>query len=200
MAGKSKNAAQQEVFTTFDAAKICNANFNSIKNWIHQGKLRAYKTPGGHYRIQKHDLRDFLQTHGMPDPFAPTVKSILIVDDQPEVIENLQLTLAQDYKCRGMSDGYRALVEIGREAPDLVLIDIYMPDIDGFEVIRRLREMDYLQNTKLVAYSGSDEADLPERTLDAGADAFWSKHGDVSDLFKLIEELLHESSSARSRG
>lgn len=185
---KSKNIPQ-EVFTTFDAAKICNANFNSIKNWIHQGKLRAYKTPGGHYRIQKQDLRSFLHDHGMPDPFEPTQKSILILDDNQDVIDNMELLLAE-YKCQGVTDGYDALVQIGREPPDIVLIDVYMPDLDGFEVIRRLREKDFLTKTHIIAYSGADEPDLADRTIEAGAHAFWPKGGDVAVLIRVIEELL----------
>lgn len=190
MARKANKAGQEGVLTTFDAAKICNANVNSIKNWIAQGKLKAYRTPGGHYRIERRHLREFLHEHDMPDPFGPLRQRILAVDDNQTTLEALELVFAEDYDLTSARDGYEALVLIGKDPPDLVLLDIFMPGLDGLQVIQRLRELDFLSSTHLVAYSGSPDPDIERRAMEAGAVAFWRKSGDLSELQELVGKVL----------
>jgi hypothetical protein len=66
----AKRLVKKEIFTTFDVSRICQANIASIKNWIMKGYLKAFRTPGGHYRIQKKDLINFLRKYHMPNPFS----------------------------------------------------------------------------------------------------------------------------------
>ena len=129
----------KEVFTTFEAAKICNANITSIKNWIEQGELSAFRTPGGHYRIQRHVIIDFLNRHGMPNPFLERDRRRLLVGlPDPALSESLAERLDSDTcEVQIAQDSIDALLRIGHGAPDLVLLGEEF-GIDILQLIERL--------------------------------------------------------------
>ncbi len=116
----------KEVFTTFEAARICNANVSSIKNWIEQGELSAFRTPGGHYRIERQVLQDFLDRHAMPNPFLDHQTSRILlaltdgqlsseVGDSLSALENTDVYVAKD--------ATDALLRMGYVKADILIAD-----------------------------------------------------------------------------
>jgi CheY-like chemotaxis protein len=122
-----------------------------------------------------------------PDP-----RRIFVVDDDPQVLRGLRRTFAtfsDRFEIDGSNDGIEALVRIGIELPDVVLLDIYMEGIDGFEVCRRLRRMPYLENVVIVAMTAFPTDDVRARIMDAGAAAYLAKPVTPEQLVALLDSL-----------
>ncbi|HEY9645874.1 MAG TPA: hybrid sensor histidine kinase/response regulator [Chroococcidiopsis sp.] len=127
------------------------------------------------------------------------VDRILAVDDVPDNLFLLQAILEdQGYEVCLVGDGEEALAEIDRNPPDLVLLDIMMPGIDGYEVTRRIRQKTHLPMIPVLLISAHDQAS-PAEGLDAGADDFIRKPVDVDELLARVRSLLRLKHSIEER-
>jgi excisionase family DNA binding protein len=177
----------KSVFTTHEVSKLLQVNPRSVINWIEQDLLDSYRTPGGHRRIRRQDLKTFLHRHKIPVPPALTEErfKVLIVEDEDPIVTILTKLLDREgiYEVRSSSDGISALIDIGRWHPDLMILDILIPGVDGIEVCRRMKN-DVESRTSIIAMSGQPE--LESTIAKAGADVFMAKPLD-------LERLLHEA-------
>jgi excisionase family DNA binding protein len=190
MANQTKNGSKS-IYTTHDVSRLLHVNPRSVINWIEQNLLPSYRTPGGHRRIRHDDLMAFLRKHQIPTP-ASLIDgrfSVLIVDDEEEIIDILKTFFdRQDgYEISTASNGITALIEVGRVKPDLLILDIMIPGVDGVEVCRRIKA-DSSSKTIIIAVSGTDEHE--ERVRQAGADAFMLKPIDLDKLLAEARRLL----------
>src|SRR5689334_5426539 len=145
------------IYTTHEVSRLLQVNPRSVINWIEQSLLPSYRTPGGHRRIRRDDLLAFLRKHQIPTPasLVDANFSVLIVDDEEE-IANLLKTYFQrqgGYEVSLASDGISALISVGRIKPDLLILDIMIPGVDGIEVCRRIKG-DSTNKTAIIAISG----------------------------------------------
>ncbi len=199
MQNKHMNYPIPEPFLTTKAvARYCHMSDTQVKRWIQNGDLIAIQTPGGHYRITKKDFKDFLEHFGMPviEGFfrGEKKKRILIVDDDIEVVDVIRDILQARYEgleFKTAHDGYEALINAGDFKPDLMILDIRMPKIDGLEVCRRLRENEALSSgIKILAMTAHTEAYDRETVLAAGADEYLIKPVDLKTLVEYVEKLI----------
>jgi len=149
----------------------------AIKKWIQQGKLAAFRTPGGHFRILADEVERFQKTHGF-GAGAGEPPRVLVVDDQSEAADALVASLrAYDPRARmeTAANGFEGLLRIGTFRPDVLLLDLGMPGMDGYQIARELRRMDGLEKTLLVALTGYGRESDRERAHDAGFDVFLVK-------------------------
>ncbi len=120
--------------------------------------LPSYRTPGGHRRIRRDDLLAFLRKHQIPTPesLIEGTFSVLVVDDESEIVDMVKSFLLRQggYEVATASDGISALLEVGRVKPDLLILDIMIPGVDGMEVCRRIKA-DTTNKTIIIAVSGS---------------------------------------------
>jgi len=190
------------LLTSGDIARYCDITIMQINRWIKSGELKAYRQPGGHYRITREDFRTFLERHGMPvipEYFADARKKrILIVDDDLTLVQAYRAFLETQYRdieFETADNGYDALVKVGNFLPDLLILDIRMPKIDGLEVCRRLSGADALQpRPKILAITGHAEAYDRDTVLASGADEYLVKPIDIrglSTLQQYVEKLLN---------
>jgi len=152
--------ASKTIYTTHDVSRILQVNPRSVINWIDQDLLPAYRTPGGHRRIRREDLLSFLRKHQIPIPpiLLEGKFKILIVDDDENIVELIRTFLLHQgiYEVTSANDGITALIEVGRNKPDLLILDINIPGVDGIEVCRRIKS-DSAKKTAIVVVSGSPE-------------------------------------------
>lgn len=141
----------KEVYTTFDVANICNANITSIKNWIEKGQLQAHRTPGGHYRIKRSVLEDFLNRHGMPNPFAERERKHIFAFHSDEGLEQrLRERFGEVHEYDSSDEPVYALLKIGQWRPDALVIEEGVGDFDlvdfceSFERVLDLRPVDLI--------------------------------------------------------
>jgi excisionase family DNA binding protein len=179
------------IFTTHEVSRLLQVNPRSVINWIDQSLLPSYRTPGGHRRIRRDDLLAFLRKHQIPTP-ASLVEgtfTVLIVDDEEEIAGMLRTFFQRqgEYDISTASDGITALMEVGRIKPDLLILDIMLPGLDGVEVCRRIKA-NSANKTSIIAISGV--ATMENKVLQAGADAFMRKPLDFDKLHAEVRRLL----------
>jgi DNA-binding response OmpR family regulator len=115
--------------------------------------------------------------------------NILVVDDEPEIVELIRSFLERSgsYEISTASDGISALIEVGRVKPDLLILDIMIPGVDGVEVCRRIKD-DTSNKTVIVAVSETSENE--RKVLQAGADSFMLKPVDLDKLHAEVRRFL----------
>lgn len=147
--------------------------------------------PGGHRRIRREDLLAFLRKHQIPTPAALVEEkfNVLIVEDEEEITKIIKAYLDRQggYDVHSASDGISALIEVGRSKPNLLILDIMIPGVDGIEVCRQIKA-DVGNTTAIIAISG--QPDWEKKSLHAGADAFMAKPLDLEKLHSEAKRLL----------
>ncbi len=180
-----------------DAAKHCRVSRFTVLKWVRDGKLKSFTTPGGHHRIERKDLIEFLKKYGLPIPPAlqdDRPPRVLIVDDEASVTDFLSRALTQDtsskYEVFTTQSGYDACIMVGEKQPDLVVLDIKMPGIDGIEVCRRIKANPATRAAQIVAVTGYPSEENVKAVREAGARLCLPKPIDVPDFIKTVHELL----------
>ena len=170
-----------EVFTVFTASKYCNVSSKTIINWIDQGHIKAYRTPGGHRRINRKDLEAFMKKQGIPIPETMTAderKKILVVDDDPIIVESIVQSLEEDehdYEVISAADGFEAGLQVNHFKPHILILDIMMPDIKGYDVCKRIKSNPETKDTKIIVLSAYLDEEKFTQMKEYGADACFSK-------------------------
>ncbi|MCA9400047.1 MAG: response regulator [Candidatus Omnitrophica bacterium] len=186
---------ETQTFTTFEVAKFCKVSHRTIRQWIADGKLRSFRTVGNHSRVTLSDLRGFLEEHDMPIPQILRTnkrKRILIVDDDKSLVSILKEIFSRngEFDIETAYDGFEAGKKFAHFKPDLVTLDIRMPKMDGFEVLKQIRSDADNGFTKIIVISAFSEEGEKRMSIKLGADAFFDKPFVYGDLLKRVFELL----------
>ncbi|MCP4418222.1 MAG: response regulator/pilus assembly protein [Chloroflexi bacterium] len=124
----------------------------------------------------------------MPKPDA---YKILVVDDHPETLSIIQRVLQQHgYNVLSARSGFRGLTLAESENPDMVMVDGMMPEMDGWEVIRRLRKMPHMADVPIIMFTAVDEAEQKLAGFDAGADDYLTKPTEPAELIERVKTIL----------
>ncbi len=182
-------------YGTLDVAKLLGVSAMTVVRWIDKGLMPAYRTPGNHRRIRHDDLKHFIRKMGFPLPpqFKGEPKRILVVDDEPDVI-SVMLRCFEGMDGVSVStavDGVTALMEIGRVRPDILFLDLVLPELNGIEVCRRIRESIFL-TTRVVAVSGKATAEMRDEVLAAGAELFLEKPVSIHTIRAEVARMIRE--------
>ncbi len=166
--------AEQEVCSTREAAERLDVSLRTVQLWSEAGVLRAWKTPGGHRRILLSSVEELLRKRG--GELARRANSgryqVLIVEDEPDFRRLFELHLESwdlPIDLQSVPSGFDALVRIGASQPDLLITDLRMPGIDGFEMIRALQaseaisDLEVIVVTALTQHTIAERGGLPER-------------------------------------
>ncbi len=184
---------QNMILTIPQAAAICSLSRGTLWKYVKSGDLRASMTPGGQYRIQETDLEDFMRRKGM-HPFAryvPEKNRILIVDDDFQVQRLIAKMLSRNgWETDVASDGFDAGVKIMAFKPGLVILDLFMPGMDGFEVCRRIKEDPASSHIKVFTITGYDSPQSRDRIMALGSDAYMTKPIHLETMLQRIAALV----------
>ncbi|MDP2653152.1 MAG: response regulator [Candidatus Omnitrophota bacterium] len=186
----------KEPLTTGQVAEYCHVTYRAVLKWIAEGKLKAYRTPGQHSRVGINDFLDFLEKYRMPIPQGlervSLKKKVLIVDDDRRIVQLVRKTLETDtrYDINVAYDGFSAGRIFSSFHPDLVVLDIKMPGVDGYEVCAHIRGDPANKDVKIIAVSGSFASEGEDKMLQAGANVCVAKPFDVEELKKKIDTML----------
>jgi excisionase family DNA binding protein len=188
----SGTLVEKDIYSTGELAALAHVTKRTIITAIEKGDLRASRTPGGHNRILREDAVDFLRRHNMlPEP---TGKTVLIVDDESVVRDLIaQVLEGEGHRILHAENGYQAGRLAERERPDLIVLDIMLPDIDGREVCRHIREEDFGKECRIVAVTSLKDDEAVEEMLAAGIDEVLFKPFNVARLLAIVEELMQEA-------
>lgn len=185
----------EKSFTTHDIAQFCQVTMAAVTKWIEEGKLPAHKTPGGHRRVQLSDFLNFLKKYRMP---IPTVLQslgkmrVLIVDDDPEIVYMVKRALDKvepKLEIESASDGFEAGQKVAGFLPDLVILDLKLPGVDGFKICQDIKS-DKTKKMKVLAVTGYDSPEFKDKILGCGADEYLVKPFEAQQLMQKVTKLL----------
>ena len=186
--------SSKTVFTTGEAAKICKVSQQTIIRCFDNGTLKGFRVPGSRFRrIPRDQLFAFMKDNGIPtDALESGKRKVLIVDDDEELVELLVDVFARDgrFDIKTANNGFDAGMLVKEFRPDLVVLDVMLPDINGREVCQRVRSDSSLEMVKILCISGMVENDKVQELVDSGANDFMQKPFTVDRLLERCLELL----------
>lgn len=167
MPGKKDEKNKKDYCSTSEAAHRLGVSMGTVQQMVENGVLEAWKTVGGHRRILLTSV-DALLGHGRAGAQVARVDErvrLLIAEDDAvlqQVYRHAIETWALPLDLRMVSNGFDALLEIGGAAPDLLITDLRMPGVDGFEMIRRIRERKLAEEMDIIVVSVLSEDEILE--------------------------------------
>jgi excisionase family DNA binding protein len=185
-----------DILTVFKASQHCRVSSKTIINWIESGHIKAYKTVGGHRRINRTDLEAFMRKQGIPLPETDKEDQkirILVVDDDPIIVETIVQALEEDefdYEVISAADGFEAGLQVNHFAPHLMILDIMMPDIKGYEVCKKIKGNPETKDMKIIVLSAYLDDEKFKKMKEYGADACFSKPFPLSQLKEEVARMF----------
>jgi len=188
--GRSAPPSDPDWVTLGQAARYLGVAQSTIRKWSDQGRVPAFYTPGGHRRYRRLDLDNFLNRSG-PGGAAKQGPIVLIVDDDERVREYVRVNLEMEgYSVREASSAEQGLAVLEEVSPDLVLLDVMMPEVDGWEMLRRVQERHGVGAIPVVMFSGKVDEESADDAAVRGAQGFLGKPFDPQQLIEHAKQLL----------
>jgi excisionase family DNA binding protein len=183
-------------YTTYQVAKYLGVSLPTVVNWVNSGLLAAHRTPGGHRRIARNDVIAFARENDYPlaREFLEAGtgrKKVLIVDDEHDFSDMVRdyLTIKGNFEVEVADSGFQAGFTVARFKPDIILMDIMMPDMDGFEVYRMLRDDPETRHIPVVACTAYRDPVVDSRIREERFDGFVEKPLKLDSLLDLLRRL-----------
>ncbi len=191
----------KKTLTTYGIADHCQVTPRTVIQWIIEGKLKAYRTPGNHSRVSVEDFVDFLTKYNMPVPDeiasqnSRGKKRILIVDDDQGMVSSIERFLIREkiYDLEVAYDGFEAGQKFSAFKPDLIILDIKMPGVNGYKLCANVRSNPANKNVKIILMSGMADKYELERIEKLGADAYLAKPFKIQALKEKIQMFLENT-------
>ncbi|MEP0355804.1 MAG: response regulator [Paraglaciecola sp.] len=184
--------AKARSLTTGDIAQYCDVNLRTVIRWIDKGSLKGYKLPGrGNNRVTNEDFLAFLKENNMPIPeeFLPDNKTILIVDDDENMASAIKRVLKKaGFECDTAVNGFLAGSKLMQRQPALMTLDLSMPGLNGFELLKHLKSQDEFNHLKILVISALNQDSL-DKAITLGANAAISKPFEKEHLLSIVNQL-----------
>ena len=191
------NKDKKSYLTTGEIAEILHVSRVTVYHWVKSGKLKAARIHQGKHRVSRNDFVKFLKQHGLENqaavviPTTPTIK-ILVVDDEPEIVKIIKTFLGKanpHYHLVGTTSGFEAGHFISSFRPDIVILDLVMPGVDGFSVCRKIKSDPHTRNTRIIAVTAHSSEENLKKIRKEGADAILTKPFDYQKLLSSVKKL-----------
>jgi excisionase family DNA binding protein len=174
--------------TLGQAARYLGVAQSTIRKWSDSGRVRAFKTPGRHRRYRRDDLDAFLEG-SLPDARSGPV--VLIVDDDAQLREYVRVNLEMEgYTVHEAGSAEQGMEVLDGLRPDLVLLDVMMPKVDGWEMLRRMHDRHGVGSIPVVMFSGKVDDAAAGEAAERGAQGFIGKPFDPQELIAQTKQLL----------
>lgn len=186
----------EPLLTTSDVAEYCRVTRMGVSRWIRDGKLKAYRTPGGHFRILRSDFREFLERFGLP------VDATLYGDDERQrvlVLSSNQgdasfisdaLESGSRYQVTWSCDAYDAGIKVATLNPDLIVVDMGITSLDSFDLSSRIKRDPLTAHIKILGLVEASSLDVEARLRSCGVSAFLVRPLSGQDIGKVVGSLL----------
>lgn len=193
----------EKIYTTFEVSRFCKVDISTVMGWVDSGKLRAYRTPGGHRRIAHPDLLAFLAEYRMPvhPVLKKAGKRVLIVDDDMATVRVLRRLVEKvdpSVEVEAVHDGFEAGRQLELFYPDLILLDLMLPGLDGFQVCANIRADESKKSIRILVISALRTEGIRRKILAHGADGFIQKPFDIEQVRQSVAHLLNVGEDERT--
>ena len=185
----------ERYYTTHEVSKFCNVYPTTVIKWITDGILSAFTTPGGHRRIKKKDLLKLMQKNSMPIPeelLQGEKFRVLLIDDDVKILKMIETILEkeEDLEVSSVKNGFEAGIMISQWQPNVILLDMLMPQLDGFEVCRRIRETDNTKDIPVIAVTVLRDEKEKAKMRKSGITDYLTKPFKSQDLIEKVRKQL----------
>lgn len=162
MTSHTDTANPPESHSTAAVARRLGVSIPTVQRWVDQGHLRAWKTVGGHRRIDAASIDAFIQSREPQDGYRGVIEAdpvdlcVLIVDDNPDdrdLLTSLIETALPEAAIVTAENGFEGLLAIGQKTPDILITDIVMPHMNGFEMLRHVATQSEARPKVVIAIS-----------------------------------------------
>jgi len=157
-------------YTTGQAAKLLDVTIRTVQMWVDEGRISCWLTSGGHRRLDKDSVDAFIQAPTNKNDYAfddsMDVAHILLVDDSKSdsrLLRKLILKISPDARIEDADDGYEALLKIGRRCPDMLFVDLEMPNINGFQMLESLSQHYESEETSVFIMTSYNPQELKDK-------------------------------------
>jgi excisionase family DNA binding protein len=183
--GKSSTVTDKDYLTPNEVASLLMVSPITVRQWAQKGLLKANTTPGGHRRYSRAVVREFARERGIE--LGEPVRKLLIVDDNRSFNDYLAALFGVEVpglEIHSAYDGFEAGRLVQQHRPEVVLLDVMMPGVDGFEVCRRLKADPATAHIRVVAMTGYHSPEAEKRMLAAGAAVMLRKPFSAQEVLK----------------
>lgn len=189
---------KSDLLTTSQVAKLFSVAPHTIRRWAHDGLLKPARTVGGHLRFERDSVNQLLAARGfsVPDQVvekntkstAPTVR-VLVVDDEETVIEQIEKDLhGENVHIETARNGYEANVVIPLFKPQVIFLDLLLPDVEGFRICQEIRANEKTKDIYVIAMTGYSTDDFLSKAIAAGANECLPKPLDPSRIREITRD------------
>ena len=179
---------EPEWLTLGQAARYLGVAQSTIRKWSDSGRVRVYKTPGRHRRYRRGDLDAFLERSG---PEARRGPVVLIVDDDDRLREYVRVNLEMEgYTVCEAGSAEEGMRVLDASRPDLILLDVMMPKVDGWEMLQRIHDRHGAGSVPVVMFSGKVDERVAGEAAERGVQGFIGKPFDPGELIAQTKQLL----------
>lgn len=203
----SKNSSKKriQIFSALEVANMCGVVNQTAINWIRNGYLKAFNTPGGQYRIYKDDLLQFIEKRGMrvPDVLVESTepeadwKSLIVIDDDLGLNNAITSYITKnlpDFTVLQSMDGFDAGAQLVAKKPGFVILDLALPGVNGQEICKRIKTDPAFGRPYIIVITALEDEGLESVMFGLGADRFFRKPLVMSKISEAIETALTETS------
>jgi two-component system, OmpR family, response regulator len=193
------------IYSALEVANICGVVNQTAINWINNGYLTAFKTPGGQYRVYPDDLVDFMSSRNMHIPMkllstctnkaAYNSGTLLVIDDDKTfntlvascIREKFpELDIIQAY------DGFDAGVQLSSKHPRCIILDLDLPGIDGFELCRKINENKEYGKPAVIVVTGLQDEENEKKIENLGIVKFFRKPLKFDELVTVVDSVFQD--------
>ncbi len=190
----------KRIFTTGEAAAICKVSQQTIIRCFDAGRLMGFRVPGSKFRrIPREELRRFMRASGIPtealDAPGPSSVRVLIVDDDPSFLRLAERAFAREggFEIRTAQTGYDAGALTESFRPDVIVLDLLLPDLNGGAVCARVRARDDLNTCLIVGVTASEDPGEVGVMESAGPDLMLRKPIEGAEIVRQVRALMGAS-------
>ena len=179
----------RELFTASQVAQFCQVDLKTIHNWAERGEIRHFRTPGRHLRFRRVDVLDFLRKYGYPIPeeLQQGTPRVVLLGNDSSSLENLKQELGTQFDVTIFHDAVDALLAIGLESPDVVIVDEAVTGLDVRQIAQRLQAHEPTRHVRTLLFGATEHE--KDDALNAGVAAYVVKPR-FDELRQTLQALL----------
>ncbi|MCR4626187.1 MAG: response regulator [Treponema sp.] len=188
------------VFSALEVANICGVVNQTAINWIRNGYLKAFNTPGGQFRVYPDDLAAFMSSRNMQIPEsllelcenkdAYELNTLLIIDDDRTLNNVISIYMKKIFPRLNIIqafDGFEAGLQLSAKHPQCLLLDLDLPGINGFDICRRIYEEKEFGNPRVIVVTALEDSSLEEKLTKIGVNHFFRKPLTLDKLAEIVK-------------
>ncbi len=182
----------KEIFTTKEVSDILKISVSTVTRFLKNSKIHGFRhSPDSYWKVTRKELIKYMQEHNIPMEFLNGDKiKILIVDDEKDVVRTLIKILSKNekYQIESADSGFIAGSKLEVFKPDIIILDIFLGDIDGRDFSKFIRNHPELSESKVIGMSGKLDKNEIKELLKKGFDEFLSKPFKIESLIDAVKK------------